>query len=134
MQPFVLIAIVAFGLIVFGVLIIFIIWIRRSNAEVSLAGDDELRPQGYWIGIGMIMGTGFGVALGTAFDNLALGIAMGSGMGVAIGAALEQQNKDKLRLLTEQEKKMQKWGVALGVLLLLIFAGLFAFLFFLRAR
>ena len=55
-------------------------------------------------------------------------------MGVAIGAALEQKNKDKLRPLNEQEKKMQKWGVALGVLLLLIFAGLFAFLFFLRGR
>ena len=134
MQPFILIAIVVFGLIAFSALILFIIWIRRSNAEASLAGNEELRPQGYWMGIGMIMGTGFGVALGTAFDNLALGIAMGSGMGVAIGAALEQRNKDKIRPLTEQEKKMQKWGVALGVLLLIVFAGLFAFLFFLRGR
>lgn len=82
----------------------------------------------------MVMGTGFGVALGTVFDNLAIGIALGAGMGVAIGAALEQQNKDKLRPFNEQEKKMQKWGVTLGVFLLLIFMGLFAFLFFLRAR
>ena len=129
MQPFVLIAIVVFGLIVFGALIVFVIWMRRSSAEASIAGDDELRPQGYWIGIGMIIGAGFGVAMGTVFDNLAIGIAMGSGMGVAIGAALEQQNKDKLRPLTEQEKKMQKWGVTLGLLMLLVFIGLFAFLF-----
>ena len=133
MQPFILITIVVFGLIVFGALIVFIIWMRRSSAEASLLDDDELRPQGYWIGIGMVMGTGFGVALGTVFDNLAIGIALGAGMGLAIGAALEQQNKDKLRPLTEQEKKIQKWGVALGLLMLLIFVGLFAFLFFLRA-
>ena len=133
MQPFILITIVVFGLIVFGALIVFIIWMRRFNAEASLAGDDELHPQGYWIGIGMVMGTGFGVALGTVFDNLAIGIALGAGMGLAIGAALEQQNKDKLRPLTEHEKKIQKWGVALGLLMLLIFVGLFAFLFFLRA-
>jgi len=133
MQPFILISIVVFGLITFVALIVFTIWMRRSNAEASLAGDDELRPQGYWIGIGMVMGTGFGVALGTVFDNLAIGIALGAGMGVAIGAALEQQNKDKLRSLTEQEKKIQKWGVALGLLMLLIFVGLFALLFFLRA-
>jgi len=134
MQPFILITIVVFGLIFFSALILFINWMRRSNVEASLAADDELRPQGYWIGIGMIIGTGFGVAVGTALDNLAIGIAMGAGMGVAIGAALEQKNNDKLRPLTEQEKKMQKWGVALGLVMLLIFAGLFAILFFLRAR
>jgi len=55
-------------------------------------------------------------------------------MGVAIGAALEQKNKDNLRPLNDQEKRMQKWGMVLGVLLLLIFMGLFAFLFFLRAN
>ena len=134
MQPFILITTIVIGLIVFGALIIFIIWMRRSNTETSLAGDDELRPQGYWIGIGISIGAGFGVAIGTALGNIALGLPIGIGAGIAIGAALEQKNKDKLRPLNEQEKKMQKWGVALGVLLLLIFMGLFAFLFFLRAR
>jgi len=128
MQPFILISIVAFGLITFVALIMFIIWMRRSNAEAGLAGDDELRPQGYWVGLGLSLGAGFGVALGTALGNIALGLPIGVGAGLAIGAALEQKNKDKLRPLNEQEKKMQKWGVALGVLLLLIFMGLFAFL------
>ncbi|HEY5731614.1 MAG TPA: hypothetical protein VIS72_16315 [Anaerolineales bacterium] len=132
MQPFVLISLVVFGLIVVGALIVFVIWMRRSSAEASL--DDDLHPQGYWIGIGISIGAGFGVALGLVFDNLALGIAMGAGMGVAIGSALEQRNKDRIRPLTEQEKKMQKWGVALGLLMLLIFVGLFAFLLFIRGR
>ena len=133
MQPFILIALIVFGLIVFGALIVFIIWIRGSANETSLA-DNELRPQGYWIGIGISIGAGFGVAMGLVFDNLALGIAMGAGAGVAIGAALEQKNSDKIRPFNEQEKKMQKWGVALGILLLLVFAGLFVFLMLLRGR
>ena len=134
MQPFLLIAIVVYGLIVFGVLIIFIIWMRRSAAEANLAGDEGLRPQGYWIGIGISIGAGIGVALGTAMGNIALGIPIAVGAGVAIGPALEKQNIDKIRPLTEQEKKLQKWGVALGIILLLVFIGLFAFLFFLNAR
>ena len=128
-----MITLIVFGLIVFGALIVFIIWIRGSANETSLA-DNELRPQGYWIGIGISIGAGFGVAMGLVFDNLALGIAMGAGAGVAIGAALEQKNSDKLRPFNEQEKKMQKWGVALGILLLLVFAGLFVFLMLLRGR
>lgn len=132
MQPFVLISLVVFGLIVVGALIVFVIWMRRSSAEASF--DDDLHPQGYWIGIGISIGAGFGVALGLVFDNLGLGIAMGAGMGVAIGSALEQRNKDRIRPLTEQEKQAQKWGLALGVLLLLVFAGLFAVLLIFRAR
>ena len=134
MQTFILIAIVVIGLIVLGALIVFIIWLRRSNAETSLDGDDELRPQGYWIGIGISIGAGFGVAIGTALGNIALGLPIGVGAGVAIGAALEQKNKDKIRPLNEQEKKMQKWGVALGVLLLIVFAGLFVAILFFSGR
>jgi len=128
MQPFILIAIVVFGLITFGALILFVVWMRRSSAESGFADNDELRPQGYWIGIGISIGAGFGVAIGTALGNIALGLPIGVGAGIAIGAALEQKNKDKLRPLNEQEKKIQKWGVLLGLLMLLVFIGLFAFL------
>jgi len=127
MQPFILTALIVFGLIVFVALIVFIIWIRRSASETSLA-DNELRPQGYWISAGISIGAGFGVALGLVLDNLALGIAIGAGAGVAIGAAYEQKKSNKLRPLNVQEKTMQKWGVALGLLVLLVFAGLFVFL------
>jgi len=128
MQPFILIAIVVFGLITFGALILFVVWMRRSSAESGFTDNDELRPQGYWIGIGISIGAGFGVAIGTALGNIALGLPIGVGAGIAIGAALEQKNKDKLRPLNEQEKKIQKWGVLLGLLMLLVFIGLFAFL------
>lgn len=133
MQPFILISILAPALIVLGLLIVLAIWVRRSNTETDLVSD-EPNPQGYWIGIGISIGAGFGVAMGLVFDNLALGIAMGAGFGVAIGAALEQRNKDKVRPLTEQEKKMQIWGVVIGLVMLLIFAGLFAFLLFMKTR
>jgi len=133
MQPLVLISLIVFGLIVFGALIVIITWIQKS-ANVTRLADNELRPQGYWIGIGISIGAGLGVAIGLVLDNLTLGIAIGSGAGVAIGVALEQKNKDKLRPLNEDELKMQKWGVALGILLLLVFAGLFVFLMLLRSR
>ena len=61
------------------------------------------------------------------FDNLALGIAIGAAIGVSIGAALEQKNKDNVRQPTEQEQKMQKWGIAIGLLILLVIVGLLIF-------
>jgi hypothetical protein len=57
---------------------------------------------------------------------------MGVGFGIAIGSALEQQNKDKLRPLSESEKRLQRWGLIAGLLMLLIVAGLFIFLLFSR--
>ena len=128
MQPFILITLVVFGLIVLSALIF--VSMQRSKTKTNLA-DSELQPQGYWISIGISIGAGFGVALGLVLDNLALGIAIGAGFGVAIGSALEQKNKDKLRPLTEQEKKIQKWGVVLGLLVLLVLIGVFVTLLFL---
>jgi len=131
MQPFILITLVVFGLIVLGALIFMVA--QRSKSEANLVAG-ELKPQGYWVSIGISIGTGLGVALGLVFDNLALGIALGAGFGVAIGGGFEQQNKDKIRPLTEQEKKIQIWGVVLGLIMLLIFAGMFVFLLILRGK
>lgn len=133
MQPFILISIIVFALIVVSALVVAAIFMRKSQDE-TIQGDQELHPRGYWISIGISIGAGFGVALGLVFDNLALGIAMGAGFGVAIGSALEQKNKDQIRPPTEPEQKMQKWGVALGLLMLLLFAGIFAFILFLRMK
>ena len=131
MQPFIWISILVFAFIVVGALIAVAITLRKSNIAF-VQGDQELHPQGYWISLGISIGTGFGVALGLVLDNLALGIAIGAAIGASIGAALEQKNKDKIRPLAEQEQKMQKWGVSLGILMLLVFAGIFIFLLFLR--
>ena len=133
MQPFILISIFVFALIVVGVLVLIVFTMRKSNIASDLT-DQESHPQGYWIGIGISIGAGFGVAMGLVLDNLALGIALGVGGGTAIGAALEQKNRGEIRSLTDQEQKMQRWGVALGLLVLLFLAGIFTFILVLRSR
>jgi uncharacterized membrane protein YidH (DUF202 family) len=131
MQPIVLISILVFGLIIVGALTLVIFSLRKVDDD-SMLTDQETHPKGYWISVGISIGAGFGVALGLVFDNLALGIAMGAAMGVSIGAALEQKNKDNIRQPTEQEQKVQKWGVAVGLLILVVVVGLFMFYLFLN--
>jgi hypothetical protein len=131
MPPFILISILVFALIVLGALIAVAIVIRNSSSDTTY-NDQESHPQGYWIGIGMSIGAGFGVAMGLVFDNLALGMAMGAGFGLALGTAYERRNAGNLRPRTEQELTFQKWGIAAGVLILLLMVGIFTFLLFLR--
>ncbi|MFN2234450.1 MAG: hypothetical protein ACK2U1_09485 [Anaerolineales bacterium] len=131
MQPIIIISILVFGLIIVGALTLLILTLRKGDDD-SAVTDQATHPKGYWISIGISIGAGFGVALGLVFDNLALGIAIGAGVGVSIGAALEQKNKDNLRQPTEQEQKMQKWGVAVGLLILLVSVGLFMILLLLN--
>jgi hypothetical protein len=47
------------------------------------------------IGVGIPVGTGFGVPLGLVFDNLALGIAIGAGTGVVLGAAIDIRKRTR---------------------------------------
>jgi len=124
MQPFIWISLLVLTLVVIAALIVAGVAIRKSVAG-SNSVDTDKQSKGYWISIGMSIGAGFGVALGLVFDNLALGIALGAGFGVAIGAALEQRNKDKIRPLTAPEQRLQRWGIGLGLLLLLVFVGIF---------
>jgi hypothetical protein len=133
MQPFILISIIVFALIVIGALVLVAIAMRKSNVG-SIRDNQELHPRGYWVSIGISIGAGFGVALGLVFDNLALGIAIGVAIGVSIGGALEQKNKGKFLPLSVQEQKIQKWEVALGLLMLLVFAGIFTFILVMRSR
>ena len=133
MQPFILISILVFALIVVGALIVAAIAMRKSSVD-TIQDDQDLHSRGYWISLGISIGAGFGVALGLVIDNLALGIAIGAALGVSIGGALEQKNKDNFRPLSEPEQKIQKWGVALGLLMLLLFAGIFVFVLILRGQ
>ena len=133
MPPFILISIIVFGLIVVAILVVAAIAMRKPQDETN-QGNQELRPRGYWISLGISIGAGFGVALGLVLDNLALGIAIGAAIGVSIGGALEQKKKNQFHPISEQEQMIQKWGVALGLLMLLLFAGIFILLVFLRAQ
>ena len=132
MPPLILISILVFGLIVVVALVVATIAMRKSQDE-TIQENQELHPRGYWISLGISIGAGFGVALGLVFDNLALGIAIGAAIGASIGGALEQRNKDKLRPFSEQEQTIQKWGVALGLLMLLLLAGIFVFILVVRS-
>ena len=124
MQPIVLISIIVFVLIVIGVLAV-VMFALRKDENGSSVSDPETHPKGYWISIGISIGAGFGVALGLVFDNLALGIAIGAAIGVSIGAAWEQKNKDNIHQPTEEQQTIRKWGVAVGLLILLVVVGLF---------
>ena len=124
MQPLIWISLLVLTLIVIVALLVATIATRKSITNSNLIDHDK-NPKGYWISLGISIGAGFGVALGLVFDNLALGIALGAGLGVAIGAVLEQRNKDELRPLTEQEIKLQRWGLGIGLLMLLLVVGIF---------
>lgn len=139
MQPFILISIFIFALLVLGALIVVIIAIRKSNTSLDPAEQGK-HPKGYWMGIGPSFGFLLGYALafiiGLFTDSMTFFIiiapAIGAGLGVSIGSVLEWKYKDKIRPLTEQEQKMQKWGVALGLIMLLV--GIFVFILILRMR
>lgn len=125
MQPFILISVLVLAIVVILAMVLTGIAIRKSVAG-SNSVENEKQPRGYWISIGMSIGTGFGVALGLVIDNLALGIALGAGFGIVIGAALEQRNQDNVRPLTVQEQRVQGWGIGFVLLLLFVFVGIFA--------
>lgn len=91
-------------------------------------------PKGYWMGVGTSTGVAIGAALGIALENIGAGIAICLAIGAGIGIWLEQRNKDKIRLLTEHEKRMQKWALTVGLASLLILAGLLIVLMSLRMR
>ena len=83
-ESFILVGIVVLALIVIiavaagaGVAI----WINRKlRADPDFAALREKHPEGYWMGIGMVIGVapGFplGLAIGFAMDNIAIGAAL----------------------------------------------------------
>jgi uncharacterized membrane protein len=125
MQPLIWISLLVLTLIVIVALLVATIATRKSITDSNLIDHDK-NLMGYWISLGISIGAGFGVALGLVFDSLALGIAIGAAIGVSIGGVLEQRNKDKLRPLTEQEIKLQRWGLGIGLPMLLLAIGIFS--------
>jgi hypothetical protein len=133
MQTLIWTSMTVLTLIVLIAILVVFISLRKSNLDSGLT-EQGMHPKGFWVSNGISIGIGFGVALGLVFDNLALGIPIGAAIGAGVGTALERQNQDKIRPLTEQELKLQKWGVIAGLLILLLFAGIFTLLLILRNR
>lgn len=47
------------------------------------------------VGIWLVLGTGMGIAIGSALDNVALGITFGSAAGLLIGSIASKSNANE---------------------------------------
>jgi hypothetical protein len=120
-----------------------------SDIRIELkAGDYQMEtnqekkyPEGYFIGrwmvIGMAIFSGLGIPLAIVTDNYSLigiGPALGIAFGLSIGQAIENKYKkeEKIRPLTEVEKKRKKMAVLAGLLILSLGVVVFFIRFFLR--
>lgn len=125
MQIFPLISVI---ILILLAIIIVIVARRKPRNELDPA-QQEKRPRGYWMGIGISIGIAIGAGLGPAFDNFGVGIGVGIAIGVAIGSALERRYENNLRPLTEDEQKRQRifliLGLVMGILLLAVVAALY---------
>jgi hypothetical protein len=100
-----------------------------------LQKQHKLVNEGYYMGIGIAIGSGIGVALGAALEQFGGGIPIGVGIGLAIGAALDAKAKKEGRILCPKEtasasntnRNLKILAIILGPLVL---AGLAAFFFF----
>jgi len=79
--------------------------IKTINSIVShLQKQHKLVTEGYYMGIGMTIGSGIGVSLGAAMENIGSGMPLGIGIGMAIGAALDAKAKRGGRIICPKEK------------------------------
>ena len=112
----------------------------RTIDKISkhLQKQHKLVPEGYYIGIGMAIGSGIGVALGAAFEQVGGGIPIGVGIGLAIGSALDAKAKKEGRILCPKEPKGSTTSLNVKVIAIvigiLVLAGLAVLLFFLQSR
>jgi hypothetical protein len=91
---------------------------------------------GMWMGIGIAIFSGFGIPLSVATKNygfIGIGPALGVAFGLSIGQAIENKYKkeNKIRPLTEEEKKRKKIAVMAGLALLTLGVIVFLMLSFL---
>ena len=110
----------------------------RTIDKISkhLQKQHKLVNEGYYLGIGMAIGSGIGVALGAALEKIGGGIPIGVGIGLAIGVALDAKAKKEGRILCPKEAKVatsMNFKTIAIILGLLVLAGLAALLFSLRS-
>ena len=71
-------------------------WGEKMNKKdkENMQNEWKNKPVGYWIGAGLVIGTGAGGGWGVVFGNITLGAALGAGVGILLMAILI-----KLRLI-----------------------------------
>ena len=96
-------------------------------------------PEGYfvgmWMGIGIAIFAGIGIPLSIVTHNyglIGIGPALGVAFGLSIGQAIENKYKkgNKIRPLTEEEKKRKKIAVIAGLAIFTLGIIVFLLLFF----
>jgi len=100
-----------------------------------LQRQHKLVTEGYYAALCMALGSGLGVAIGAAMDNIGAGMAIGIGFGIAIGALLDAKAKKEGRILCPRETvRFSKTALVLLVIVgLLALAGILAFVLFSRS-
>lgn len=79
-------------------------YFKSINSIVDhLQRQHKLVTEGYYLAIGMVLGSGMGVALGAAMDNIGSGVPIGVGVGIAIGVALDAKAKKEGRVICPRE-------------------------------
>ncbi|MFC2050982.1 hypothetical protein ACFLTN_07405, partial [Chloroflexota bacterium] len=68
-----------------------------------LQKQHKLVTEGYYSALCMALGSGLGVAIGAAMDNIGTGMAIGVGFGIFIGALLDAKAKKEGRILCPRE-------------------------------
>jgi hypothetical protein len=96
-------------------------------------------PEGHfvsmWMGIGIAIFTGIGIPLSIATHNyglIGIGPALGTAFGLSMGQAIENKYKEeeKIRPLTEEERKRKKIAVIAGLAIFTFGVIVFLLLFF----
>ena len=100
-----------------------------------LQRQHKLVTEGYHMMLFMALGSGLGVAIGAAMDNIGAGMAIGVGFGIFIGALLDAKAKKEGRILCPRETtRSPKTALTLLVIVgLLALGGILAFVLFSRS-
>lgn len=90
---------------------------------------------GLWMGIGIAIFSGLGIAISIVAQNYAfigIGPALGVGFSLPIGQGIENKYKEqgRIRPLNEKEKRARKNALIAGLLLLLLGVVVFAWMYF----
>lgn len=132
-------------LLILGFIVVLAIVIMLGiGVKKSSDGDQSSAtyPKGYWLVRGIALGVLFGVPLGLGAGiltgNLGLGIALGPVFGLCFGSVLgyifEKKNKDNIRELTEDEKRLQRTLLVFIISFLILGVTVLFALFYLYSR
>ena len=114
------------GLIAVMILVLGVFAFIQNKKQVEIRKKYPGYPKGHWmnqgIGIGIALGAGIGVAMG----NIAIGVAIGVAIGAAIGSRLEKQHKDEIRPITDEEEKLRKQSILVGISTMILGIVVFA--------